>query len=103
MNNSFQNQLSKDIKDIKNSNQVFVVTDKTKNVYKIKSDDYKLLNNNIMANYKRTNNSQMNDINKEAKIIVTKLNLDKRIGTFPNWRSFIMLKDHKSNFNHNLK
>ena len=45
----------------------------------------------------------MNDINKEAKIIATKLNLDERIETFPNWSSFITLEDHKSNFNDNTK
>ena len=68
------------------------------------SDNYtKLLNDSITFNYKKTNNSQMNDINKEAKLVVTKVNFDKRIGIFSNCCLFIMLKDHKSNFNDNPK
>ena len=91
-------------KEIKNSNQVFVTANKAKNIYKINFDNYtKLLNNNYTANYKKTNDSQMKDINKEAKIVTIKLNLDKRIETFPKLCLFIMLKDHKSNFNNNSK
>ena len=45
----------------------------------------------------------MNDTNKQAKIIATKLYLNKRIETFLNRRLFITLKDHKGNFNYNPK
>ena len=91
-------------KEIKNSNQVFVAADNAKNIYKINFNNYtELLNNNYTANFKKTNDSHMKDINKEAKIIAIKLNLDKRIEIFPNQHLFIMLKDHKSNFNNNSK
>ena len=63
----------------------------------------RFLNNKITADYKKTNDSQMNDTNKQAKIIATKLNLNKRIETFLNRRLFITLKEHKGNFNYNPK
>ena len=46
---------------------------------------------------------QINNLNKQAKIIATKLNFDKRIETFPNRGLLVTLKDYKSNFNDNPK
>ena len=48
----FQRQLSKDVKDIRKSNKVFVSADKTSNFYKLSTQDYsKLIRNNVTAHY----------------------------------------------------
>ena len=52
--NSFRKQLSKDIREIKSSNDLFIPADKTTNIYKMKSADYeKFLTNSITTQYKK--------------------------------------------------
>ena len=43
INNSFQEKLSNDIKQIKNSDKVFISADKSRNVYKLGQSEYKKL------------------------------------------------------------
>ena len=43
INNSFQEKLSNDIKQIKNSDKVFISADKSRNVHKLGQSEYKKL------------------------------------------------------------
>ena len=63
----------------------------------------KFLRDNIKATYQKTEDSIVAKINKEAKAIARKLELDDRIERFPTPKAFITLKDHKPNFVHNPK
>ena len=102
MTNSFQNNLQKDIQSIKSSNKMFVVADKTTNIYKMDVDNYrKLLRDNITSTYKKAGKSLTKKINQDAKHIAEKLKLDNRIECLAEKNSYITLKDHKDNFYNN--
>ena len=99
LSNKFQHQLSETIKNITSSENVIVPADKSSNYYKVPIKDYvKLLNNNITSKYKKSNNKNLESVNKETKIIASKLNLQNRMQCYPNNPAFITLKDHKDNF-----
>ena len=99
-----QKQLSKDIKQMKESNSVYVSADKTTKMYKLPVDNYnKILTENITKTYKKSDPSIVCKINSEAKSIAKKLHLDDRIEQFANKKSYLTLKDHKENFENNPK
>ena len=78
--NAYQKQLSKDIKQMKESNSVYVSADKTTNMYMLSVDSYnKILTENITKTYKKSDPSIVGKINTEAKSIAKKLHLDDRI------------------------
>ena len=53
----FQCQLSKDLKEMQNSKDLYVPADKTTNIYKVSSEKYQqLLHSNITANYRKADN-----------------------------------------------
>ena len=100
----FQSQLRNDVKKIQQSDEIFVPADKTNNFYKLKKDDYdQLLRNNTTSKYTRTDNSQTDLINAEAKQIAEHLLLDDRIDTLAQKPAFITIKDHKENFPNHVK
>ena len=95
----FQSRLSKDVKSIKRSDHMFVPADKTSNYYKLTKPEYdKLLKDNTTAKYTRTNEQQINEINKEARNIAESLNLADRIEKVAEKTAFVTIKDHKENF-----
>ena len=82
---------------------IFLQT-KSNNLYKVSKDTYsKLLQDNITKSYKKSNVSVINNINKEAKVIAAELKLDDRIEQFNQREVFVTLKDHKVNFQKDLK
>ena len=98
----FQQNLQKDIKHIHNSKKIFIQSDKTRNIYKLKPETYeKIIMNSITSNYKKDNYNTENTINNEAYNITNKLNINDRVGVINKKESYILLKDHKSNFNNN--
>ena len=97
--NRFQHQLNQDIKSIKSSNDLFVPADKTTNVYKVKTVDYrKLLTSNITKQHKKAKESAKDEIDSEAKQIASGLRLDDRVEQMAKRKAFITLKNHKENF-----
>ena len=51
---SFQQQLTEDIKIIKNTKATLIFADKTSNVYKVPKEQYeKLVNNTMITSYKK--------------------------------------------------
>ena len=97
--NSFQQKLSECVKNIRNSNEIIVKADKTRNIYKISVDEYtKLLSNNITSEYKKTENRKVHYVNKEASQITMKLDIADRIDTYTESNAYITIKDHKTNF-----
>lgn len=102
--NKFQSQLSRDVIDITSSNSLLVPADKTTNLYKVSPPYYnKLLLDNITASYQKTDDDAIKDINLEARLIASKLNLDDKIEALPQRNAFITLKDHKPTFPNNPK
>ena len=67
---SFQGKLKNDIEHIKKSNKIFAWADKSRNIYKVEQEEYKkLLKENIIKNYEKSNLTKLYNINKSAKKI----------------------------------
>ena len=57
-----------------------VSADKSRNIYKMNKEDYeKLMHENITKTHKKTNESKIKTINKSAKKIENRLDLEDRI------------------------
>ena len=98
-NNAFQDKLSSIVRDINKSDKVFLMADKTTNIYKVTTDEYnKLLTENITKDYKKTTEQTLNKCNQEASKIAHTLKLERRIETHGENKAFITIKDHKENF-----
>ena len=68
VNNSFQNQLNEDIKQIKRDSKIFVLADKSCNFYKMDRETYeRLLDENITKTYKKTDKRKVRGINTDPK------------------------------------
>ena len=104
VHNEFLNTLKKDIKDIKDSQNLFVFADKTRNIYEMSKESYdKLLTENITKSYKKTDDESCIAVNREAKDIATKLGIAKKVNQIAEKPAFITLKDHKDNFENTPK
>ena len=100
----FEKKLKESIHGIKKSEKIFLLADKTSNIYKVQPEYYnKLLLDNITKDYKQTSLSDINKVNNEAKEIATKLRLADRMETQSECQAYITLKDHKENFKNNPK
>ena len=103
INDPFQTTLRNDVRKIKNSHEMIIPADKTRNLYLLQKDQYnKLLRDNITKHYKPASDRAYNSINAEAKSIAQKLDLDDRTEILAKKEAFITLKDHKDNFEHSL-
>ena len=99
---SFQQQLTEDIRIIKNTKTTLTFADKTSNLYKVPKEQYeKLVNNAIMTSYKKINKKAQDQINSQGKNIVRNKEVIKRIFVNGKQNCFITLKDHKPNFQSN--
>ena len=82
--NRLQQQLNKDLQEIRNDNHIFVKADKTTNHYKTEPNDYlNLVQKNVTKVYKKTNQS-----------IPHTISLEDRIEILASRDAFITLKDH---------
>ena len=97
--NNFQRELKTKVKEINQSNGALVNADKTSNIYHVSKNQYsKLLNDNITKDYKRCNYESVKEVNRAAKKIAVKLQLEDRIEQHSEAKAFVTLKDHKDNF-----
>ena len=67
--NSFQGKLKYDIQHIKQSNKIFVLADKSRNIYEVEQEEYKKLLKENIKTYKKSNLTKLYNINKSAKKI----------------------------------
>ena len=99
VHNNFHDQLNKDIKSIRKSNNAFIFADKTRNLYETSKGNYnKLLTENITKTYRKTTKQIYNNINKEGKAVANNYEIAERVDCLPMTDTFITLKDHKLNF-----
>ena len=63
-----------------------------------KEDYEKLMHESITKTYEKTNEFKVKTINKSAKKIANRLDLEDRIETLQENESYISIKDHKDNF-----
>ena len=99
INNIFQNKLTKDVREIKNSSQVIISADKSSNRYEMPVESYKkLLQENITKNYKKASKEDIIQTNKKASRIANNLGIADRVDKFIESEAYITLKDHKQAF-----
>ena len=97
--NDFQTKLTNNIKSIKKKGKMMVKADKTTNYYAMSPQHYAdLTHKNITKTYKKSTQSEINDINSEARLIADGINLSNRVEKLAEKDVFITLKDHKPNF-----
>ena len=78
--NDFQTKLKEDILNIQKCEKVLIPADKSRNIYKMETTDYKkLLHDNIKTTYKKADQRKINNINRDAKKIVIDLDQADRI------------------------
>ena len=78
--------------------------DKTSNVYEIDKQTYnKLMLDNLTANYKKADQTTLDDINKKASYLTQQLKISDRVEIPPIKQAYITVKDHKPDFPNNLK
>ena len=87
---NFQTKLKNDISDIQICQKVLVPADKSRNIYKMETADYKkLLHDNITKTLKKSDQRKINNINKETKTIALVLYLEDRIEKMQKNESYI--------------
>ena len=96
--NDLQRRLDKDIQKIKNSKDVIVPADKTRNLYAVPKKKYELFRENITKSYKPAPDETYKEINDEARDIAASLDMSDRMNCMAKKEAFITLKDHKVNF-----
>ena len=78
--NDFQTKLKEDILNIQKCEKVLIPADKSRNIYKMETADYKkLLHDNIKTTYKKSDQRKINNINRDAKKIAIDLDQEDRI------------------------
>ena len=98
-NNHFQQQLARDVREIRASPDVLVSADKTFNLYSMPRENYKkLLHENTTKSYKVGGDVAIQVIDQEAKHIAARLGISERVETIAYKKAFITLKDHKPGF-----
>ena len=101
---TFQKKLTRDIKQINSSPNVFVNADKTNNIYEIDKETYnKLMRDNVTSIYKIADNEVEEQINNKAQAITDELSISDRVDTMPRKNAYITVKDHKKEFPNNIK
>ena len=77
---SFQRQLNEDIRVISRPNKVLVFADKTSNIYKSDTDEYrKLTTEAVKSTYKKVPDKINNKINTEGKRIMEKNRIKQNV------------------------
>ena len=97
--NELQNKMKQDVKKIKETPEFIIKGDKSDNLYKIDTNEYKKkLIENVSKEYKKVSRSEVDKVNKEAAKIADELKIADRIDVYKETSPFITLKDHKENF-----
>ena len=97
--NAFQKELASSVKEINKSDKIFLLADKTTNIYKVSPEQYnKLLTENITKDYKSSTEGAVHACNQQASKIAHTLKLERRIEAQSENSAYITLKDHKEDF-----
>ena len=78
INNDFQTKLRNNISDIQKCEKILIPADKSRNIYKMETADYKKLLHERRT-YKKSDQRKIDNINKDAKKIALVLDLEHRI------------------------
>ena len=86
----------------KESEKIFVKSDKSGNLYEIEKEKYKqMIFKEVVKNYKKAPPDLEKELNNEAKMLAHKLGIVDRVEKYNAKNCFITIKDHKRNFKSN--
>ena len=89
---------------VKNETDILVKADKTRNYYRMTADTYKRRHTEeLNKSYKKADETKPNNINMRAKVITDALGLSNRVQKLRECNSYILIKDHKDDFQSNPK
>ena len=99
VNNEFQSNLRNDLRQIRRSNNLFILADKSRHIYKISNASYeRMMLENVTKTYKKCNTNKSNSINFKAKQITCKSKIDDRVQKLDENEAYVTIKDHKEGF-----
>ena len=99
---TFQEQLAVDIKEIKSTNKIIVPADETRDLNHEEKEDYKkYLKDNITKTYKKSTNSKVNRVDRDAKKVADKLLMSDKVDQLEKHDKYITVKNYKESFLHN--
>ena len=102
MRNNIQQKRYEDMRRFKESEKIFVKSDKSGNLYEIEKEKYKqMISKEVVKNYKKAPPDLEKELNNEAKMLAHKLGIVDRVEKYNAKNCFIAIKDHKSNFKSN--
>ena len=102
MRNNIQQKMYEDMRKFKESEKIFVKSDKSGNLYKIEKEKYRqMIFKEVVKNYKKAPPNLEKELNNEAKMLAHKLGIVDRVEKYNTKNCFITIKDHKSNFKTN--
>ena len=91
-----------DMRRFKESESIFVKSDKSGNLYEIEKGKYKqMMFNEVVKNYKKAPPDLEKELNSEAKMLAHRLGIVDRVEKYNTKNCFITIKDHKSDFKTN--
>ena len=100
----FQNKMADSVAKINKSPNVFLLGDKTSNIYEVSVDFYNKYHLiNITKDYKIVDDNLVHLTNQEAAVIAKKLDIADRVEIMSRKEGFMSLKDHKPDFQTNPK
>ena len=97
--NEFSKKLMDNIKLIKNTKEMLINADKSRNIYKVSAENHK---NNLVENLtktqKKSNKARVNSINKDTKKLAAKLKIADRMKRMEESEACIIVENHKEDF-----
>ena len=102
MRNNIQQKMYKDMRRIKESDGIFVKSDKSGNLYEIEKGKYKqMMFKELVKHYRKAPPDLEKELNSETKMLAHRLGIVDRVEKYNTKNCFIMIKDHKSDFKTN--
>ena len=102
MRDNIQQKMYEDMRRFKESENIFVKSDKSGNLYEIEKGKYKqMMFKEVVKNYKKAPPDLEKELNSEAKMLTHRLGIVDRVEKYNTKNCFIPIKDHKSDFKTN--
>ena len=97
-----RNNMYEDMRRCKESESIFVKSDKSGNSYEIEKGKYKqMMFKDVVKSYMKAPPDLEKELNSEAKMLAHRLGIVDRVEKYNTKNCFIRLKDHKSDFKTN--
>ena len=104
MRNNIQQKMYEDMRRIKESDGIFVKSDKLGNLYEIEKGKYKqMMFKEVVKHYRKAPPDLEKELNSEAKILAHRLGIVDKVEKYNTKNCFITIKDHKSDFKTNTE